>query len=191
MDGRCERHQFEAAIGICEFCGEEFCGECLVRPFGQKRPPYCIPCTISQSGLRSGATQRRRKLTRKERKEKAEVLSQNDAVVPAVMSASEAALRSAGKPKVHVSDESVEGKGKRGLRGKRKEKASAKTTAEVPQAGAPMTMPSISPVEEAWSQPDPSPSPAQAGEGEIPTGVGMAVPGAEGIDWSKPFEVKS
>lgn len=54
MDG-CIRHTFERAEDNCRTCGLSFCGECLVYSFGPKRPPYCIPCAIAASGVRSTA----------------------------------------------------------------------------------------------------------------------------------------
>ncbi len=55
LDERCARHQFEAAIDRCRQCGNTFCGECLVYSFGEKQPPFCIPCALSASGIRSNA----------------------------------------------------------------------------------------------------------------------------------------
>jgi hypothetical protein len=55
LDDRCTRHQFEAAIDRCRQCGHPFCGECLVYSFGEKQPPFCIPCALSASGVRSNA----------------------------------------------------------------------------------------------------------------------------------------
>jgi hypothetical protein len=55
IDERCARHQFEAAIDRCRQCGHGFCGECLVYSFGERQPPYCIPCALSASGVRSNA----------------------------------------------------------------------------------------------------------------------------------------
>lgn len=55
LDERCTRHQFEAAIDRCRQCGHPFCGECLVYSFGEKQPPFCIPCALSASGVRSNA----------------------------------------------------------------------------------------------------------------------------------------
>ena len=55
MDERCARHQFEAAIDRCRECGHAFCGECLVYSFGERQPPFCIPCALSASGVRSNA----------------------------------------------------------------------------------------------------------------------------------------
>lgn len=183
MDGRCERHQFEAAIGLCDFCGEEFCGECLVHPFGEKRPPLCIPCTISQSGLRASNT-RRRKLSRKERKEMEERITTQ--TTPTVLSATEAALMSAGKPGRHASAATETKEKKRGLRGKKKDKGE-------PSDDTPTIKPVVATPSPAPSSYEPTPEPAAddaADAADVPSGVGMTAPGAEEIDWSKPFEIK-
>ncbi len=55
MDERCARHQFEAGIDRCRECGHAFCGECLVYSFGERQPPFCIPCALAASGVRSNA----------------------------------------------------------------------------------------------------------------------------------------
>jgi hypothetical protein len=55
MDGRCERHLFDQAIDLCDRCGAEFCGDCLVYSFGPKKPPYCLPCAVEAAGVRKGA----------------------------------------------------------------------------------------------------------------------------------------
>ncbi len=55
LDERCVRHQFEAAIDRCRQCGNVFCGECLVYSFGESQPPFCVPCALSASGVRSNA----------------------------------------------------------------------------------------------------------------------------------------
>ena len=55
MQGRCDKHLFEAAEDRCGKCGYEFCGECLVYAFGAKKPPFCIPCAVAAAGIRSNA----------------------------------------------------------------------------------------------------------------------------------------
>ncbi|MEY2423374.1 MAG: hypothetical protein QOI95_3441 [Acidimicrobiaceae bacterium] len=55
MQGRCDKHLFEAAEDRCGKCGYEFCGECLVYSFGAKKPPFCIPCAVAAAGIRSNA----------------------------------------------------------------------------------------------------------------------------------------
>lgn len=73
LDERCARHQFEAAIDRCRQCGHPFCGECLVYSFGEKQPPFCIPCALAAAGVRSNAA-RQPALPKKElrRRQKAE-----------------------------------------------------------------------------------------------------------------------
>lgn len=55
LDERCARHQFEAAVDRCRQCGHAFCGECLVYSFGERQPPFCIPCALAAAGVRSNA----------------------------------------------------------------------------------------------------------------------------------------
>ncbi len=55
MEGRCERHNFDRAIDLCGRCGGEYCSDCLVYPFGPRKPPFCLPCAVSQGGVRSSA----------------------------------------------------------------------------------------------------------------------------------------
>lgn len=84
LDERCARHQFEAAIDRCRQCGHPFCGECLVYSFGDKQPPFCIPCALSASGVRSNAA-RQPALPKKElkRRQKAEARIAEEAEVRA------------------------------------------------------------------------------------------------------------
>jgi hypothetical protein len=58
MQGRCDKHLFEASEDRCGKCGYEFCGECLVYAFGPKKPPLCIACAVAAAGLRSTAGNR-------------------------------------------------------------------------------------------------------------------------------------
>ena len=71
LDQRCARHQFEAAVDRCRQCGFAFCGECLVYAFGERQPPYCIPCALAAAGVRAGAARRpalpKREIRRRER----------------------------------------------------------------------------------------------------------------------------
>lgn len=55
VEGRCERHSFEAAENLCRTCGYEFCHECLVYTYGPKRAPFCVRCAIAAAGVRSSA----------------------------------------------------------------------------------------------------------------------------------------
>ena len=58
MDARCAKHQFEGADNFCRQCGHPFCVRCLVYPFGERKPPFCIPCALVASGVRSGKAPR-------------------------------------------------------------------------------------------------------------------------------------
>ena len=37
--------------GVCGRCGHEFCPECVVFPFGLKKPPLCIACALEAGGV--------------------------------------------------------------------------------------------------------------------------------------------
>ncbi len=54
MNGLCERHFPVPAVDLCGWCGEEFCHDCVVYPFGEKRLPYCLSCAVTAAGVRSG-----------------------------------------------------------------------------------------------------------------------------------------
>lgn len=187
MDGRCERHQFEAAVGLCDFCGDEFCGECLVRPFGNKKPPLCIPCTIAQSGLRSNGARKRRKLSRKERKEIAEQLASNSSTPN--ISTADPALIAAAKPIMHRGGDTPEvARPKKGRKGKRKGKGDGEASDDVPKIAA------VQPAAPRPAEPEFAPEPPAGGSADttdVPAGAGMTAPGADEIDWSKPFEVSN
>jgi len=77
MQGRCDKHLFEAAEDRCGKYGYEFCGECLVYSFGAKKPPFCIACAVAAAGIRSNAglrpiaDARELKALRKERRSQA------------------------------------------------------------------------------------------------------------------------
>jgi hypothetical protein len=49
----CTRHYEEPALDTCKHCGRTFCSRCLVYPFGNHKPPYCVGCAITASGVRS------------------------------------------------------------------------------------------------------------------------------------------
>jgi hypothetical protein len=68
MEGRCERHLFDRAIDRCGRCGLEFCHTCVIYPFGNRKPPFCLPCAVEAAGVRSGAGSGRA-LSRRERKQ--------------------------------------------------------------------------------------------------------------------------
>lgn len=71
MDGTCARHQFERSADLCHTCGQEFCADCLVYPFGPSKPPYCVACALTASGVRTNAARAprvsRRELRRRAR----------------------------------------------------------------------------------------------------------------------------
>jgi hypothetical protein len=45
---------------VCGHCGHEFCPECVVFPFGVKKPPMCIDCGLQMSGVSRRPTGRPR-----------------------------------------------------------------------------------------------------------------------------------
>lgn len=69
MDGRCEKHGFEVAVARCRECVGEYCAECLVYPFGDRKPPLCIACAIAVAGVRSTAGRPQRASRRDVRRE--------------------------------------------------------------------------------------------------------------------------
>lgn len=52
MTDTCAKHSFETATGVCRQCRHPYCSECLVYPFGEKKPPYCVTCALSAGGVR-------------------------------------------------------------------------------------------------------------------------------------------
>lgn len=69
MDGHCEKHSFEPAVARCRECGGEYCGDCLVYPFGERKPPFCVACAIAAAGVRSTAGRPQRASRRELRRE--------------------------------------------------------------------------------------------------------------------------
>lgn len=61
----CENHAFDMAEDLCGSCGRGYCSECLVYPFGAKKPPLCKSCAVSAAGIRSNAA-RPRALSKRE-----------------------------------------------------------------------------------------------------------------------------
>ena len=53
VDERCGTHQFDVASARCRTCGDAYCGECLVYPFGARREPFCVRCALVAAGVRS------------------------------------------------------------------------------------------------------------------------------------------
>ena len=72
MDGRCDKHPFEASSARCRECGGEYCPDCLVYPFGEKKPPFCIGCAIAAAGVRSSSARPHRVSKRELRREEKE-----------------------------------------------------------------------------------------------------------------------
>ena len=56
----CTKHGMLPADARCGQCDHEYCTECLVFPFGPRRPPLCIRCALAVSGIRSERIARRR-----------------------------------------------------------------------------------------------------------------------------------
>jgi len=52
VGGRCEKHAFDPAVDACGKCGQARCADCLVYPFGTKKPPFCINCALVAGGIR-------------------------------------------------------------------------------------------------------------------------------------------
>ena len=48
----CAKHPFDDATGACSSCGAQFCPECLIYPYGEKKPPLCVPCALVAGGIR-------------------------------------------------------------------------------------------------------------------------------------------
>jgi hypothetical protein len=53
----------------CGTCGHDFCPECVVFPYGLKKPPICITCALARGGVSRRETGRP-KLSRKQIKER-------------------------------------------------------------------------------------------------------------------------
>lgn len=52
IDARCARHPFALATDVCGECGVGFCADCLVYPFGDRRPAMCLTCALAVGGVR-------------------------------------------------------------------------------------------------------------------------------------------
>ncbi|MEO6987798.1 MAG: hypothetical protein ABI239_04040 [Aquihabitans sp.] len=50
----CLRHYEEPVTDHCRSCNHPFCSRCLVYSFGPKKPPYCVGCALTASGVRNG-----------------------------------------------------------------------------------------------------------------------------------------
>ena len=58
MPHSCVQHPSVRASAACGQCGHLFCGDCLVYPFGEQRPPMCVGCALSAAGVRRKKTNR-------------------------------------------------------------------------------------------------------------------------------------
>ena len=48
----CQRHPFDGAVAACHRCHAAHCNDCLVFPFGIRKPGMCIPCALVAGGIR-------------------------------------------------------------------------------------------------------------------------------------------
>lgn len=53
MNDHCMRHYEEPMAALCKTCQRPFCDRCLVYSFGPNKPPYCVGCALSASGVRA------------------------------------------------------------------------------------------------------------------------------------------
>ena len=67
-DRWCLDHPYEPSVDLCGWCGDGFCGYCLVYSFGHDRPPYCRACAVEAAGVRT-STGRRRIASRADQRE--------------------------------------------------------------------------------------------------------------------------
>jgi hypothetical protein len=65
---RCHAHPFDRAADICSQCGGNFCGVCVVFPFGERRPAVCKECALVMAGVRRGRRRRNRPISTRELK---------------------------------------------------------------------------------------------------------------------------
>lgn len=56
----CVKHPMAVSEHVCGRCGHEFCAECVVFPFGLRKPPLCISCALEAGGVRRQHTGRPR-----------------------------------------------------------------------------------------------------------------------------------
>lgn len=52
----CMRHYEEPVVAHCRTCNRPYCSRCLVYSFGPDKPPYCVGCALTASGVRSKPT---------------------------------------------------------------------------------------------------------------------------------------
>ncbi len=75
MNGRCDIDPLDVVEDVCDLCGGEFCGACLLWPRGRKKAPVCRDCAIRASGIR-GSTKIDRRTGRRELRKRREELHQ-------------------------------------------------------------------------------------------------------------------
>ena len=56
----CVQHPMAVSDHVCGRCGHEFCRECVVFPFGLRKPPLCVACALEAGGVRHQHTGRPR-----------------------------------------------------------------------------------------------------------------------------------
>ena len=49
----CMRHYEEPVVAHCRTCNRPYCSRCLVYSFGPDKPPYCVGCALTASGVRN------------------------------------------------------------------------------------------------------------------------------------------
>ena len=54
----CGKHLFDQAVATCGRCRVDYCADCLVYPFGQRKPPLCLTCALEAAGVRRGGRAR-------------------------------------------------------------------------------------------------------------------------------------
>jgi len=47
----CVKHPMNVAEFACSSCGHDFCPECVVFPFGLRKPPLCVACALAKGGI--------------------------------------------------------------------------------------------------------------------------------------------
>ncbi|MEM8706446.1 MAG: hypothetical protein AAGE98_08310 [Actinomycetota bacterium] len=83
LTGLCREHSFESATALCRRCGLEFCANCVVFPFGEKKP-LCKECAMTAAGVRSFVSRpaMNPKLVKKRAKAFASFATANNASAP-------------------------------------------------------------------------------------------------------------
>lgn len=49
----CMRHYEEPVVAYCRTCTRPYCSRCLVYSFGPDKPPFCVGCALTASGVRN------------------------------------------------------------------------------------------------------------------------------------------